>query len=209
MNRIPRETDPMLESEDKLIEMIKAGDREALGQWLNMRRGPLLAFIERRLGAALRRKVDPDDLLQEVNTEAIRSFPEIDLSQREPFGWLCQIAERRIIDAHRRFFGSQKRDAGREVPLDAGSGDSSRAGLINLLVASMTTASQAFSRGQREIRLLAALEKLPEDQREALRMRYIEDLPSKIIAERLGKTDGSIRVMLTRSLAKLQQLLEE
>lgn len=53
------------------------------------------------------------------------------------------------------------------------------------------------------------LEKLPEDQREALRMRYIEDLPSKIIAERLGKTDGSIRVMLTRSLAKLQQLLEE
>src|SRR5206468_415980 len=61
----PPKADPMLESEDKLIEMMKAGDREALGQWLNMRRGPLLAFIERRLGAALRRKVDPDDLLQE------------------------------------------------------------------------------------------------------------------------------------------------
>ena len=85
----------MLESEEKLVERFRAGDREALGQWLNMRRGPLLAFIERRLGTALRRKVDPDDLLQEVNTEAIRCFGEVDLSQREPFGWLCQIAERR------------------------------------------------------------------------------------------------------------------
>ena len=161
----------MLESEDKLIELLRGGDRDALGQWLNTRRGPLLAFIERRLGAALRRKVDPDDLLQEVNTEAVRCFGEMDLSQRDPFGWLCQIAERRIIDAHRRFFGSQKRDAGREVPLDAGGGDSSRAGLINLLVASMTTASQAFSRDQRDIRLQAALEKLPAEHREALRMR--------------------------------------
>lgn len=199
----------MLESEEKLKERVIAGDREALGQWLNARRGPLLAFIERRLGTALRRKVDPDDLLQEVNTEAVRSFGEMDLSQRDPFGWLCQIAERRIIDAHRRFFGSQKRDAGREVPLNSSSGDDSRAGLIDLLVASMTTASQAFSRDQKQIRLVAALEKLPEEQREALRMRYIEDLPSKTIAERLGKTDGSIRVMLTRSLAKLQAILGE
>jgi RNA polymerase sigma-70 factor (ECF subfamily) len=197
----------MLESEEKLKERVIAGDREALGQWLNARRGPLLAFIERRLGTALRRKVDPDDLLQEVNTEAVRSFGEMDLTQRDPFGWLCQIAERRIIDSHRRFFGSQKRDAGREVPLNAGGGDDSRAGLIDLLVASMTTASQAFSRDQKQIRLLAALEKLPEEQRDALRMRYIEDLPSKTIAERLGKTDGSIRVMLTRSLAKLQAIL--
>jgi len=34
-------------------------------------------------------------------------------------------------------------------------------------------------------------------------------LPSKEIAQRLGKSDGSIRVMLTRSLARLQELLEE
>jgi RNA polymerase sigma-70 factor, ECF subfamily len=209
LRRLRSKRKAMLESEEKLIERFRGGDREALGQWLNMRRGPLLAFIERRLGTALRRKVDPDDLLQEVNTEAIRCFGEMDLSQREPFSWLCQIAERRIIDAHRRFFGSQKRDAGREVPLSAGSGDDSRAGLIDLLVASMTTASQAFSRDQRQIRLIVALEKLPEEQREALKMRYIEDLPSKTIAERLGKTDGSIRVMLTRSLAKLQQMLED
>ena len=194
---------------EKLIEQVRAGDREALGPWLQARQGTLRAYIEHRLGAALRRKIEPDDLVQEVHTDAIRSFAEVDLKDREdPFSWLCQIAERRIIDAHRKFFGSQKRDAGREVPLQSGA-DTQRPGVIDMLVASMTTASQAFSRGQKEIRLLTAIESLPEDQRTALRMRYVDGLPSKEIAQRMGKSDGSIRVMLTRSIEKLQKLLED
>jgi DNA-directed RNA polymerase specialized sigma24 family protein len=32
-------------------------------------------------------------------------------------------------------------------------------------------------------------------------------LPSKEIAQKLGKTDGAVRVMLSRSLGKLQELL--
>ncbi len=197
-------------SADGLSSRIQRGDATALGDWLSERRLPLLAYIERRLGAALRRKLEPDDLLQEVNADAIRSFPEVDLKERDPFGWLCQIAERRIIDAHRRFFGSQKRDAGREIPLDAHSGGGDeRGGLINMLVASMTTASQAFSRNQKQIRLATAMEQLPEEQREALRLRYVENLPSKMIAQQLGKSDGAIRVMLTRALAKLQEIVEQ
>ena len=52
-----------------------------------------------------------------------------------------------------------------------------------------------------------ALGSLPEDQREALRLRYVDGLPTKDIAQRLRKTDGAVRVMLTRSLDKLQQIL--
>ncbi len=85
--------------------------------------------------------------------------------------------------------------------------DESRGGVIDLLAASMTTASQIFSRNVRQGRLSEALASLPEDQREALRLRYVEGLPSKQIAERLGKTDGAVRVMLTRSLNKLQDML--
>ena len=198
----------MLEADEKFVQRFAGRDRQALGDWLLARRPTLLAYVERRLGIALRRKIEPDDLVQEVNADAIRSAGEIDFTKRDPFGWLCQIAERRIVDAHRRFFGSQKRSAGRERAIEAGS-DSQGGGLVDLLVASMTTASQAFSRDQRQIRLLAALDSLPEDQRTALRLRYLEGLPSKEIAQRLNKTDGSIRVMLTRSLAKLQELLEE
>ena len=63
----------------------------------------------------------------------------------------------------------------------------------------MTTATQALSRKGREMRLIEALATLPVEQREALRLRYVEGLPSKDVAERLGKTDGSVLVMLTRA----------
>jgi RNA polymerase sigma-70 factor (ECF subfamily) len=57
--------------------------------------------------------------------------------------------------------------------------------------------------------MLAALDSLPDDQREALRLRYLIGLPSKEIAQKLGKSDGAVRVMLSRGLSRLQQLLEE
>lgn len=197
----------MADDEASLVIKLRQGDKDALAQYLTLRTRHLLAFIERQLGPALRRKLEPDDILQEVSIEAVRALSSIDLNERDPFSWLCQLAERRIIDAHRRFFEAQKRDAGREASLGNPGGDSQHAAIVDLLVASMTTASQAFSRNLREVKLLEALAKLPEDQREALRLRYVEGLPSKEIAERLGKSDGAVRVMLTRSLGKLQELL--
>jgi RNA polymerase sigma-70 factor (ECF subfamily) len=195
---------------DDLIARIHSRDPQALAAFLSAHQQQLLAFIERQLGSALRRKVEPDDVFQEMSAEAVRALPTAELGDRDPFSWLCQIAEHRIIDLHRRFFGAQKRDAGREVPLGSpGGSETQPAGLINLLVASMTTPSRAFSRNAREALLLEALEKLPEEQRTALRLRYIENLPSKQIAERLNKSDAAVRVMLTRSLKKLQELLGE
>jgi RNA polymerase sigma-70 factor (ECF subfamily) len=193
---------------DDAVGRIHQRDTQALADFLASHRPQLMAFIERQLGSALRRKIEPDDVFQETSAEAVRALPTAELGDRDPFSWLCQIAERRIIDLHRRFFGTQKRDAAREVPLGTSSGsDTQPAGLINLLVASLTTPSQAFSRNAREAKLLEALEKLPEEQRTALRLRYIDDLPSKQIAERLGKSDAAVRVMLTRSLKKLHELL--
>jgi len=194
---------------EELPTRIQKRDAEALAEFIESRRFQLMAYIERQLGTSLRRKVEPDDVFQETSAEAVRALPTAEIGDRDPFSWLCQIAERKIIDLHRRHFGAQKRDAGREVALGApGGGDGTQpAGLINLLVASMTTPSQAFSRNAREIKLLEALEKLPEEQREALRMRYIENLPSKQIAAKLQKTDAAVRVMLTRSLKKLHELL--
>jgi RNA polymerase sigma-70 factor, ECF subfamily len=200
----------MTASEQQLAGRIAEHDSSALGEFLALRRPQLLAYIEHQLGAGLRRKLEPEDVYQEVSVEAVRSLPLINLGDRDPFSWLCQIAERRIIDAHRRFFGAQKRDAGREVPLGTPGGDDTQhAAIIDLLVASMTTASKAFSRNLREVRLLEALATLPEEHREALRLRYLEGLPSKEIAQRLGKSDGAVRVMLTRSLDKLHKLLED
>ena len=200
-----------MEAPHPLEPQVRRGDPEALARYCEDLRRPLGAFIDRRLGAALKRKVEVEDMLQETFAEAIRATAKTDLSTRDLFGWLCQIAEHRIIDAHRFHFDAQKRDAGREVSLQgpAAPSESGEAGLIHLLALSMTTPSQAFSRNVREQRMHEALASLAEDQREALRLRYIENLPSKEIAERLGRTDAAVRVLLTRSLKKLQLILGE
>lgn len=198
------------EAEERLVEQIREGDADAFVEFTERKRRPLLTFVDKKMSDGLKRKADPQDIVQEVMINAAESFAEIDFSQREPFGWLCHLAERRIIDAHRRFFGAKKRSADKEVALNAPSGsDSDSGGMIDLLVASMTSPSQAFSREQREFQMLEAVEDLSEDARTALRLRYVEGLPSKEIAEQLGKSDAAVRVLLTRSVAKLQKTLSQ
>src|ERR1700722_10453663 len=103
--------------DEALIVRLRAGEAQALAEFLEERRRPLQAFIERNLGPSMRQKVEPQDILQETAVSALNALPHTDLSQRDPFSWLCQIAEQRIIDLHRKFFASQKRDAGREAAL--------------------------------------------------------------------------------------------
>jgi RNA polymerase sigma-70 factor (subfamily 1) len=193
--------------DDVLLGRLRAGDVQALAEYLEARKPQLTAFVERSLGPALRGKVEPADVLQETAVAALHALPRAELAGRDPFGWLCQIAEQRIIDLHRRFFGAQKRAAGRETPLDAPAGPAGERQLIDLLVISMTTPSMAVIRDERQRKLMEALAALPEESRTALRLRYVENLPSKEIAERLGKTDGAVRVLLTRTLGRLQKLL--
>lgn len=196
-------------SDDELVERIRNGDRDAFVKLAERKRRPLLAFVERKLSDAMKRKVEAQDIVQETLLRAVDAFAEMDLSQRDPFGWLCHLAERRIIDAHRRLFGAQKRTADKEVALNAPAGATKEGGLIDLLVASITSPSKAFSRNQREFRMLEAVDRLNEDARTALRLRYVEGLPSKEIAARLGKSDAAVRVLLTRSLNKLQKTLSQ
>lgn len=196
------------DSSDALIERIRAGDREALADFISLRTPQLLAFVERSLSSAMRKKVEAADIVQEASLSALNGFDDMDLADRDPFSWLCQLAERRIIDAHRRHFGAEKRSAHREVALHAPASDApDSGGFIDLLVASMTSPSRAFSRNHKEFLLQQALEELPEDCRAAIRMRYVDGLPTKQIAARLGKSDGAVRVMLSRTLDRLQELL--
>jgi RNA polymerase sigma-70 factor (subfamily 1) len=192
---------------DELAERIRNKDTHALVEFIELRRPQLVAFIERNLSASLGRKLEAADILQEVSLSAVGSLATFDLSGRDPFSWLCQLAEHKIIDAHRKLIAAQKRSADREVQSPAPGGETQRGGFIDMLVVSMTTPSGALSRDQREFRLQEALKNLPPESQEALRLRYVEGLPSKEIATRLQKTDGATRVLLTRSLARLQELL--
>lgn len=190
-----------------LVDRLRRGDVEALGPYFELRQDHLLMYIQKKLGTALRAKIEPEDIFQEVGASAVTALPSYDMGDRDPFGWLCQLVDRRIVDAHRRFFEAEKRAAAKEVAGNASAGTSGQAALIDLMVASMTSPSMVFSRNQRVMRMLAALDELPEEPREALRLRYVLGLPSKEIAKRMGKSDGSVRVMLSRALDKLQSIM--
>jgi RNA polymerase sigma-70 factor, ECF subfamily len=195
--RVRRMTDSV---EQSLVAGIRAGDTDALAKFVQLKRETLLGYIGRQLGTGLRKKVEPEDILQEVSIEAIKG---IDHAFDDPFGWLCRMCEQKIVDAYRRFYGAEKRNAAREVSAD-GPVNSDQDGIAQLLVASLTSPSAAFSREYKHLRMLQALEVLPDEQREAVKLRYLEGLGSREIAERLGMTNGAVRVMLSRSLGKLQ-----
>jgi len=181
---------------------IRRGDADGLATFIEQHRGQLTAFLQKRTGSHLRIKIEPEDIFQEVVADALRAVAQDDWEPCEPLHWLYALCERRIIDAHRHYFAAQKRSAAREAKL------SSSIALEDLLVASMTTPSAAFSRNQKELAMLAAIGTLPPEQQEALRMRYLKGMPSKEIASQLGKTDGAVRVMLSRGIARLQTLLD-
>lgn len=178
-----------------------------LAAFIEAHRRQLLSYVDRNIGPALKSRLEPDDIVQEVVISALASPEQFNAEGRDPFRLLCQLAEQRIIDAHRHHVGAKKRSASREVSMDAPAGGGDGFGFVDLLVASITSPSQAFSHDQKEFRLQQAIADLNDEQKEILRLRFVEGLPTKDIADRMGKSDGSIRVMLTRTVAQLQEVL--
>lgn len=51
------------------------------------------------------------------------------------------------------------------------------------------------------------MQRLPERQREAVRMRHFDDLPTADIARRLDTSEGNVYVLLSRAYNSLKQML--
>jgi RNA polymerase sigma-70 factor (ECF subfamily) len=194
----------------QLESRIRAGDVEALAELVALNKSRLMAALERKVGPGLRRKLELEDVLQEALARAVKDLPSVDFAGQDPMGWLYQVIDRQIVDLHRFHFEAKKRDAGREISANQPiAGMSEERGFADLLVASMTSPSAAVSRDMRLQRVYNALEKLSEDMRNAIRWRYLENLPSQEIAVRLGKSDVATRVLLSRAINKLQATLAE
>ena len=58
-------------------------------------------------------------------------------------------------------------------------------------------------------RIRRALERLPDNQREAMVLRYYADLTVPEIAKALGWREGTVKSRLHRALVRLRQLLDE
>ena len=62
---------------------------------------------------------------------------------------------------------------------------------------------------EEQTRLLAAVERLPDDHRDAIACRYLLDLSEEETAAALGVRRGTIKSRLARALARLRESLED
>jgi RNA polymerase sigma-70 factor (ECF subfamily) len=57
-------------------------------------------------------------------------------------------------------------------------------------------------------RILAQVERLPDDRREALIMRFALGMDNREIARALGRSDGATKVLLHRAIRQLEELVQ-
>ena len=192
----------------ELLDQALRGDTDSLGRLLEEQRVALHRLAKRQLEGRIAVRVDPSDILQQTFLEEYRGFPQFagqDL--RELVAWLRSILDHKIAGAIRDHTLLQKRDVSREQSMDDSRGG--RAPLKRYLDANLTTPSQKAIRGEQAKHLDQALAALPDDQREAVRLRHLEGWALADIALRVGRTPAATAGLIKRGMKALRRRLHE
>jgi RNA polymerase sigma-70 factor (ECF subfamily) len=191
----------------RLLDALRQGDPGAKGQLL-LRYQPWLQLLARlHAESRFQGKFDPSDIVQQTLLEAFRALPQF-RGQTEPElkAWLRQILAHALAHEIRRYRGTQQRDLAREVSLEEALAQSSQR-LENMLAASGSSPSQQAAQREQEVLLADMLARLPEDYREVIILRNLEDLSHEEVARRMNRSVGAVRMLWVRALARLRQEL--
>jgi RNA polymerase sigma-70 factor (ECF subfamily) len=188
---------------EDLIQRARAGDQEALGQLLETYRSYLQLLARSGINPQLRSRLDSSDLVQETLLEAQRDFRQFYGQTAGEIGsWLRQILARNLADQVKRH-QSQKRDVGREEPLERLLDESPQA-----LAAPTSTPSAQAARREEADQLSRAMSDLPADYQEVLTLRHLQGQSFETIAERMGRSPGAVRMLWMRALEQLGRIVE-
>jgi RNA polymerase sigma-70 factor (ECF subfamily) len=194
---------------ERLLILAKEGDGDALGRLIERHRDYLVLLTRMKVGRSLRGKLDPEDIFQEMSLEAHRAIGRFRGSSEPAFrAWLRQILAAVLSNQIRRFHGTKGRDPRLERGLVEDFDRSSRA-LDRGLIAPQSSPSQQVARRERALLLAEALGKLPEDYREVIVLRHLEDLGFAEVAERMGRSEDSVKNLWVRALARVRRSLED
>jgi len=136
---------------------------------------------------------DAEDLTEQTFLQAYRHFER---AQRESDGrplrpWLIRIAHNLAANYHR--------DKARRPT----------AALDNIEPPQHPHGTERVVEGRERMRqVMAGLEHLSDDRREALIMRFSLGMSNREIARALGRTDGATKVLIHRSIKQLEEELD-
>jgi RNA polymerase sigma-70 factor (ECF subfamily) len=154
---------------------------------------PLLVFFQRRVD-------DPEvavDLMSDCFTIALERRHQFRGADEDALsGWLWSIAQS-VLREYERREGSAQRWAQR-LGRERRTLTDKEIERIEELAASQSI-RDAVAR---------SLDRLPDDQREAVRLRIVEGLPYAEVASRLGLTASGTRTRVTRAMRTLRGMLE-
>jgi RNA polymerase sigma-70 factor (ECF subfamily) len=171
-------------------------------------RSYLRMLAELELGHDGWAKIDPSDIVQQTLLEAHRDRDQFrGRSEAEMAAWLRRLLACNLADAV-RLLRRAKRDAARDRSLEAAI-EASSARLEAWLAADQSSPSERAERNEAILRLVDALARLPEANRQALVMRHCHGLSLAEISNRLGRTPAAVAGLLKRGLAELRTLLPE
>lgn len=161
----------------------------------------LLVLAETQLEKGLRRKLDPEDLVQEVMLRAYKYFPDFEFQDESEMvkAWLLDI----MGIVHKdllRYFAADKRDLGKEEPV-AIDFQGSALRLETLLVDEQTS-----SRIPAMVDFADALKKMSELGRDLIIMR-LRGMTTSEIADATNRSEFWVENELNRQIKVLRRLL--
>ena len=174
-----------LQSDERLIALIRRGNHNAFEALVARYQSRLLAFCRHMLSS----REDAEDVLQEVFAAAFNAMlaDDREINVRP---WLYRIARNRSLNHLRRT---------QAVGMDSMD--------IHLSEGGLTTADKVHKR--EEFRLLIAdVQDLPETQRTALLLREMDALSYDQIAEAMETTVPSVKSLLVRARVSLAEAAE-
>ena len=177
-------------SDKDLVHRTQQGDTHAFDHLVNRYHLNIYLLIQRHVP-------DPEnvkDLCQETYLKAYLGINNF-RGDSAFYSWLYRIAQNVCIDYHRK----QQKHTDTE-PLHA----------INEHRIARTHPSPCAGLQQQELGhiLLEAIDQLPSMRKQVFRLRYIDDLSIKAIADQLNKSDGTIKTHLRKARQQLQALLQ-
>jgi RNA polymerase sigma-70 factor (ECF subfamily) len=188
----------ILDDFDVLLARAREGDARAQGQILDQFEDFLRRMAAREMDSRLHRRIDVSDIVQDTYVNALKDFAKFRGDQRDGFqAWLSTVHERVVQNLARRHIHTQSRSVKREdhgelsdMPRIAGASDS--------------TPSAKVCGAEQVIKLVLALDGLPEDQCQAVRLRYCEDWALERIAKEMQRSPSAVAGLLKRGLKALR-----